>query len=728
MDEEIRDQPIEPGTRRKANMRVQFKVVLLVFLVLAGTLAAVIWKTRSLVFKDKLNFMADAAMKQMAPLKRLVSERLEEKRSELVKFATLRFHDANVAGKKMPRDFDVIALAQKNGSDWTPVWTEMGRTSPARNWPAGYEVTLLKSLPYSRVRDGETLWVRLSDPEGVPVYGILMAVEIEKSAAATSVAAPAAALPETTDYGMTERQVQRAILVGFSLVDPLADVAEDYIGSTTSVYVVDDKGYVASHVNKAYLGALFSEDPIVEEILKQRKTASSGTYEDLESRPVLGHFERIDGTNLYAVATSPLAAAHDFLGVISKAIFGAGVSLGVLGLVLAWFLGRSLEQARSAEAAVAETAVVAETQEKEASEENSEESRDLENERDPVEVTNELDDSFWNGFIEAAKEPVLAILGHVQLIKVKASENEAVRKHAESVERDARRAKEVLDRLREWKEQTSPAAIEETTDLRKLVAESFAEIESQLKAEGVELNLDLHDVPRLAIPADRMRAVLMKLVENAQEAMRARNPKRLDVKLDFVEGSIYLSVRDNGIGMTRDESERAFEPFFKAFASTNRMGLGLSFVRAIVAQARGECTLESVPGEGTTVRLSLPVSAAEIEAFRKEQAEKLTAAIAEKMVPMPEIESDGETETDVESEVAEAATEASPKIESAIGAIDFEDDDDDDAEDAFTSVSLGAIQKPSEQSAITEQPVFEATADGGETKFQVRIRSPKLRS
>jgi len=46
MDEEIRDQPIEPGTRRKANMRVQFKVVLLVFLVLAGTLAAVIWKTR----------------------------------------------------------------------------------------------------------------------------------------------------------------------------------------------------------------------------------------------------------------------------------------------------------------------------------------------------------------------------------------------------------------------------------------------------------------------------------------------------------------------------------------------------------------------------------------------------------------------------------------------------------------------------------------------------------
>lgn len=716
-------------------MRVQFKIVLLVFLVVTGTLAAVVWKTRSLVLKDKLNFMADAAMKQMAPLKRLVGERLEEKRTQLVNFATLRFHDINAAAKKMPRDFDVIALAQKTaGAEWTPVWTEMGRTSTARNWPAGYELTLLKSLPFSRVKDGETLWVRLSDPEGVPVYGMMMAVEIEKSSASASVATPATSLPETTDYSSVERQSQRAVLVGFSVVDPLADVAEDYIGSTTSVYVVDDKGYVATHVNKAYLGALFSEDPIVEEILKQKKTASSGTYEDLESRPVLGHFERIDGTNLYAVATSPLSAAYDFLDAVSKAIVGAGLSLGVLGLLLAWFLGRNLAQALPAEVAASEANLTAAAADEEDTEELSQEAPASENEIAPAseDTVAPIDDSFWEGFVEAAKEPVLAILGHVQLIKVKSSDNEAVRGHAESVERDARRAKDVLDRLRDWKEQTAPIAVEGTTDLRVVVSEIFADLESELNAEGIQLHLDLHEVPKLAVHAGRMRAVLMKIVENAQEAMRARNPKRLDVKLDFVENSVYLSVRDNGVGMTRDESERAFEPFFKSFPSTNRMGLGLSFVRAIVAQARGQCTIESVPGEGTTVRISLPVSAAERDAFRQEQAEKLTVSIAEKMVPMPEIESDGEdvvTTTATETAIAAApGIEDSVKEEPSISAIEFDDDDDDDdADDAFASVSLGAISKPIDELESTEA-VMEAGAGGGDSKFNVRIRSPKLRS
>jgi len=665
-------------------MRVQFKILLLVFLVLSGTLAAVIWKTRSLVLKDKLNFMADAAMKQMAPLKRLVSERLEEKRSQLVTFATLRFHDANAAAKRMPRDFDVIALAQRTGgAEWAPVWTEVGATSAARNWPSGYEITLLKSLPYARVRDGETLWVRLSDPEGLPLYGILMAVEIEKASSSSTVSALVAGLPETTDYGVAERQTQRAVLVGFSVMDPIADVAEDYIGSTTSVYVVDDKGYVATHVNKAYLGALFSEDPIVGEILKQRKTASSGTYEDLESRPVLGHFERIDGTNLYAVATMPLSAAHDFLGAVSKGILGAGFSLGILGLVLAWFLGRNLSEELPAEMKTAEAGLVLEKDEN-PEETVSEEKVALGETISAIEKAESgLGDTFWERFVEAAKEPLLAILGHIQLIKVKASDNEGVRAHADSLERDARRAKEILESLRDWKEKTAPTVVEVMTDLREVVAGYFVEVGSELEAEGIELSLDLHDVPKIAVSRERMRAVLANIVENAREAMRARNPKRLEVKLDFVESTVYLSVRDNGVGMSRETSERAFEPFYKTFPSATRLGLGLTLVREIIAQAQGGCSLESLPGEGTTIRITLPVSEAQKKEFRQEQAEKLAATIAQKMVPMPEFEGN-------ETEKVEETADQKIAQASSIGELDFEDDDDE-SDDVFTSVSLGAL-------------------------------------
>lgn len=690
-------------------MRVQWKMILLVALVLTGTLTAVVWKTRELVHKDKLSFMADAAMKQMAPLKRLVSERLEDRRTQLVNFATLRFQSSAAAQKKMPADFDVIALVRASaGGEWTPVWSEKNpSTNASKTWPSGYDLTLLKSLPFARIKDGETVWARLSDQQGLPVYAIVMAVEVQNSVSAQSVAT-SPSLPETTDYDRSRSIKARAILAGFTSSPPFADIGEDYIGSTTTVYVVDDKGYVVSHVNKAFLGALFSEDPIVSEIITQRKTAASGTFEDIESRSVLGHFERIDGTNLYAVATMPLAAAQDFLGHLVRTILGAGFSFGVLGLILAWFLGRSLN--RQPEISNVATAVSINDDDKE--DENEEGvSVSEETKQDSVLIPDQqaaFEEGLFEGFTNAAKEPLLAILGHAQLIKVKASADEAVRDHAESIEREARRAKDVFDRLREWKGRLEPDVSGEEFDMNALVEEMIAARDTLFKTEEVELSLDLHEVPRVHGSRERIAEAIGHLIDNAIEAMRARNPKKLEVQLDLVDDSLFFVVRDNGVGMTRDVSEKAFDPFFKAYQSPKRMGLGLTFVRAAVASMKGACALESLPGEGTTVRVSLPVSAAEKEIFRREQEEKLIASVADQMTPMPEMISE------------EPVASLSDHADLDLGELDDSDDD------VFTSVAIGGVAGPVEYDA-DEERVVEAGAGGGASGFHVKIRGPKAK-
>jgi CheY-like chemotaxis protein len=69
---------------------------------------------------------------------------------------------------------------------------------------------------------------------------------------------------------------------------------------------------------------------------------------------------------------------------------------------------------------------------------------------------------------------------------------------------------------------------------------------------------------------------------------------------------VRVCVTDNGCGMSPEIAERVFEPFFTTKPPGKGTGLGLSQIFGFVRQSRGEITIESAPGEGTTVTLYLP--------------------------------------------------------------------------------------------------------------------------
>lgn len=62
--------------------------------------------------------------------------------------------------------------------------------------------------------------------------------------------------------------------------------------------------------------------------------------------------------------------------------------------------------------------------------------------------------------------------------------------------------------------------------------------------------------------------------------------------------------------MSAEVRARAVEPFFRAFANETGSGLGLSIVAGVVAQHDGRLDLDSTPGRGTTVRVTLPAAPA----------------------------------------------------------------------------------------------------------------------
>jgi CheY-like chemotaxis protein len=117
----------------------------------------------------------------------------------------------------------------------------------------------------------------------------------------------------------------------------------------------------------------------------------------------------------------------------------------------------------------------------------------------------------------------------------------------------------------------------------------------------------------------QLESALLNIAINARDAMpeggrlrfgarRAALPASLG--LDLPEGSDYveISITDTGTGMPESIKERAFEPFFTTKEAGRGTGLGLSTVYGFAKQSRGGVTLDSAPGQGTTVTLYIPVA------------------------------------------------------------------------------------------------------------------------
>jgi signal transduction histidine kinase len=137
------------------------------------------------------------------------------------------------------------------------------------------------------------------------------------------------------------------------------------------------------------------------------------------------------------------------------------------------------------------------------------------------------------------------------------------------------------------------------------VLEDFAGIAAN---RGVEVRAALEPVTVTA-DGDILRHAVTNLVDNAIKFSRAGEGAWLRVRTCLRHGRAELIVEDNGVGMTEEERERAFDRFYQGSASTEGSGVGLAIARRIVVDHGGAITVASGGrGEGTTVLITLPLA------------------------------------------------------------------------------------------------------------------------
>lgn len=213
-------------------------------------------------------------------------------------------------------------------------------------------------------------------------------------------------------------------------------------------------------------------------------------------------------------------------------------------------------------------------------------------------------------FIEDAshdlRSPVTIIAGQAQLLLKRSRQDPTlVESGLKGILREAERLRRLVDDLLVLAAQTSTLeAPAEEADMASITAEMVAVrrgINPQVRLGGLE------PAPVRAAP-DHIRRILANLLDNAIRAVEAGG--EVEVAVGRHNGTACLTVRDTGVGIPAEEVSKVFDRFYRVDRVRDRegSGLGLSVVQELAQQYGGRVALTSSQGEGTEVRVELPLA------------------------------------------------------------------------------------------------------------------------
>lgn len=205
------------------------------------------------------------------------------------------------------------------------------------------------------------------------------------------------------------------------------------------------------------------------------------------------------------------------------------------------------------------------------------------------------------------KTPLTAISGYAELIENHMVDPEQESRFAKEIQQNATRLLSLINdiiRLSELDSGADSVMSPENFDLNELVKECVDSLKVNAQKHSVTLR---YEGEKCMLRADR--GMITEMVENlCQNAIRYNNEGgSVTVRVFYENDRPVFEVKDNGIGIPKDQTERVFERFYRVDKSRSKQtggtGLGLAIVKHIVELHDAEIRLQSELGKGTDIRV-----------------------------------------------------------------------------------------------------------------------------
>jgi len=211
------------------------------------------------------------------------------------------------------------------------------------------------------------------------------------------------------------------------------------------------------------------------------------------------------------------------------------------------------------------------------------------------------------GVAHEIKNPLGSISIHLQLLQ------KALAKKSEATEKKTDKyfsvIKEEIDRLNrivvDFLFAVRPMNLElREGDINELIAQIMEFVKFEMEQSNIVCMLELDEnLPKILFDERYMKQALLNLIKNAQAAMPKGGVFTAATK--FADNEIRISLCDTGIGISKEDLAKIFEPYFTTRETGT--GLGLTQVYKIIREHQGEITVDSSPETGAEFRIILPV-------------------------------------------------------------------------------------------------------------------------
>lgn len=212
------------------------------------------------------------------------------------------------------------------------------------------------------------------------------------------------------------------------------------------------------------------------------------------------------------------------------------------------------------------------------------------------------------GVAHEINNPLSMILGYTKMLRKECSAagSSQAKEDLDIVYQNATICKKIVEDLLNFSRQTKPHR--HATNLNAALETASSSLTDDFHAAGMKV---IHDfdpsLPLLPADEEKLKRVFINLLRNSHQAMQAGDSITIKTEYDREKNGIRIVFTDNGSGIPEAIRGKIFEPFFTTKPPGQGTGLGLAVSYGIVKEHRGEITVESEEGKGTSFTLWFPL-------------------------------------------------------------------------------------------------------------------------